>query len=107
MAGVSTRGKQRSSSPLWLLAEVQGVSVVRRCGLPARRKKRAAARRRGRRGSRGSRCSRRVRLLPRAAPVFAADGSPAGGSSPPPSLLHPFLLRRNGMGGQGQLPWGG
>jgi hypothetical protein len=104
MAGVSTRGKQRSSSPLWLLAEVQCVGVVRRCGLPARRKKRqVAARRRGRRGSRGSRRSwrRRVRLLPQAAPVFAANGSPTGGSTPPPSLLHSLLLRRVGVGGQG------
>jgi hypothetical protein len=108
MAGVSTRGKQRSSSPLWLLAEVQCVGVVRRCGLPARGKKtKVAARRRGSRGSRGCSRSRRVRLLPRAAPVFAANGSPAGGSYPPPSLLHSLLFRWNGVGGQGQLPWGG
>jgi hypothetical protein len=84
---------------------------VWRCGLPARRKKRqAVACRRGRRGSRGSRRSqrRRVRLLPLAAPVFAANGSPTGGSTPPPSLLHSLLLRRVGVGGQGgQLPWGG
>jgi hypothetical protein len=107
MAGVSTRGKQRSSSPLWLLDEVQCIGVVRRCGLPARGKKRkAATRRQGSRGSRGCSHSWRVRLLPRAAPVFAANGSPTGGSSPPPSLLHSLLLRRNGVGGQGQLPWG-
>jgi hypothetical protein len=82
---------------------------VRRCGLPARRKKKqAAARHRGRRGSRGSRRSRRrrVRLLPRAAPVFAANGSPTGGSTPPPSLLHSLLLRRVGVGGQGATPLG-
>jgi hypothetical protein len=108
MARVSTRVKPQSSSPLWLLDEVQCVGVVRRCGLPVRGKKRkAAARRRGSRGSRGCSRSRRVRLLPRAAPVFAANGSPAGGSSPPASLLHSLLLRQNGVGGQGQLPWGG
>jgi hypothetical protein len=47
----------------------------------------AAARRRGRRGSRGSRRSwrRRVRLLSRAAPVFAANGSPTAA----PLLLLP------------------
>jgi hypothetical protein len=89
MAGVSTRGEQRSSTPLWLLAEVQCVGVVWRCGLPARRKKRkAAARRRGSRGSRGCSRSRRVRLLPRAAPVFAGVVAPTGGSK---FSLSPFL----------------
>jgi hypothetical protein len=91
MVVASTRGEKRASSPLWPLAEVKRDGEVRRCGLPARRKrKQAAARRQGRRGSRGSRRSRWVRLLPWAAPVFAADSSPAGGSPPPPSLLHPF-----------------
>jgi hypothetical protein len=40
----------------------------------------------------------------RAAPVFAANGSPMGGSSPPPSLLHPLLLRRIGVGVPGRSP---
>jgi hypothetical protein len=92
MAGVSTRGEQWSSSPLWLLAEVQCVGVVWRCGLPARRKKReAAARRRGSRGSRGSSRSRRVRVLPRAAPVFAVVGAPTSGSNSSLSPLHSFF----------------
>jgi hypothetical protein len=91
MAVASTSGEKRVSSPLWPLAEVERGGEVRRRGLPARKKTRAAARRRGGRGSSGSRHSWRVRLLPRAAPVFAAYGSPAGGSSPPfLLLLHPF-----------------
>jgi hypothetical protein len=79
-----------------------GVGVVGRCGLPARRKKRkAAVRRRGSRGSRGSSHSRRVRLLPRAASVFAEVGAPTGGSdfSLSPSSLH--LLLQRVVGGQG------
>jgi hypothetical protein len=75
--------------------------------LLARRKKKQAAARRGRRGSRGCSHSRWVRLLPQATSVFAADGSPAGGSFPPPSLLLSLLLRRHGVVGQGSCPWGG
>jgi hypothetical protein len=77
-----------------------GVSEVRWRGSSAGRKtKVAAARRRGSRGSRGSRCSRRrrVRLLPRAAPVFAADGAPTDGSSPPSPPFTSLLLRRVGV----------
>jgi hypothetical protein len=77
--GVHKWGK-RASSPLWPLAEVKRVGEVRRCGLSAGKKTRAAARCRGSRGSRGCRRSRRrrVRFLPRAAPGFAADGSSHG-----------------------------
>jgi hypothetical protein len=80
-----------------------GVSEVWWCGSSAGRKTKVVARRRGRTGSRGTRCSRRrrVRLLPRAAPVFAADGSPTDGSSPPPSPFTPLLLRRVGVSGLG------
>jgi hypothetical protein len=84
-----------------------GIGVVGRCGLPARRKKRkAAARRRGSRGSRGSSRSRRVRLLPRAALVFAAVGAPTGGSdfSLYPSSLHLLLRRFGGRKGSGFPP---
>jgi hypothetical protein len=73
------------------------------CGSPARRKKRkAAARRWGSRGSRGSSRSRRrrVRLLPRAAPVFAADGAPTDGSNSSFSPLH-FSSSGRLVGGQG------
>jgi hypothetical protein len=66
-----------------------GVDEVRWRSSSAGRKTKAAAARR--RGSRGSRCARRrrVRLLPRAASVFAADGAPTDGSNSsfsPPSL---------------------
>jgi hypothetical protein len=104
-AVASTRGEKRASSPRWPLAEVERVSEVRRCGLPARKKrKQATTRRRGGRGSSGSRRSRRVRLLPRVAPVFAAYSSPAGGSSPPPPLLHPLLLRQTMWAVRGDSP---
>jgi hypothetical protein len=89
---------------LTLLATGRSADVgeVRWRGSSAGRKAKAT-RRRGSRGSRGSRRSRRrrVRLLPRAAPVFAADGSPTGGSTPPPPLFHSLLLRRIGVCGQG------
>jgi hypothetical protein len=77
-----------------------GVGEVRWRGSSAGRKTKATtAQRRGSRGSRGGRCARRrrVRLLPRVAPVFAADGAPTDGcnsSFSPPSLL--LLLRRVG-----------
>jgi hypothetical protein len=75
---------------------------VRWCGSPARRKTKAAARHRGSRGTRGSRCSRRrwVRLLPRAAPVFAADASFHGRLHSSFSPFTPFSSGRS-MGGQG------
>jgi hypothetical protein len=39
MAVVSRRGEKRASSPRWPLADVERVGEVRRCGLPARRKR--------------------------------------------------------------------
>jgi hypothetical protein len=83
-----------------------GVGVEWWRGSSAGKKTRAAARRRGRRGSRGSRRShrRRVRLLPRAAPVFAAGDSSHGRlllSFSSPSLPSP--RRVNGWSGE-QLP---
>jgi hypothetical protein len=62
-----------------------GIGAVWWCGSSAGKKMKAAARCRGSRGSRGSRRSQRwwVRLLPRVAPVFTADGS----SPPSPPLL--------------------
>jgi hypothetical protein len=87
-----------------------GVGVSWWCGSSAGKKTRAATRRRGRRGSRGSRHSRRrrVRLLPRAAPVFAADGSSHGRllfSFSSPST--PLLLRRVSACGRRATPRGG
>jgi hypothetical protein len=104
MAVASTSGEKRVSSPRWPLAEVERGGEVRRRGLPVRKKTWAAARRRGGRGSSGSRRSRRVRLLPQAAPVFAAYSSPAGGSSPPSfSSFTPSPLV-DGVGGRGGSP---
>jgi hypothetical protein len=105
MAVASTRGGKRVSSHRWPLAEVERGGEVRRRGLPARKKTKAAARRPGGRGSSGSRHSRRVWLLPRAASVFAAYGSTVGGSSPPLLLLlHPLLLRRTVWAVKGGSP---
>jgi hypothetical protein len=73
-----------------------GVGAEWWCGLPARRKKRKAACHRGSRGSRGSSRSRRVRLLPRASPVFAAIGVPTGGSNFSLSPLH-FSFSSGGL----------
>jgi hypothetical protein len=87
-----------------------GVGEVRWHGSSAGRKtKVAAARRRGSRGSRGSRRSRRrrVRLLPRAVPVFAADGAPTDSSSPPSPPFTSLLLWRVGVWTGEQLPRGG
>jgi hypothetical protein len=74
--------KRREAAVLTLVATGRsgGIGVEWWCGSPAGKKTRAATRRRGSRGSMGCRRPRRrrVRLLPRAAPVFAADGSSHG-----------------------------
>jgi hypothetical protein len=81
-----------------------GVGEVRWRGSSAGRKTKAtAARRRASRGSRGGRCARqrRVRLLPRAAPVFAADDAPTDGSNSSFSPLHFSFSSGGSVGGQG------
>jgi hypothetical protein len=87
------------------------VGEVRWHGSSTGRKTKATAVRRCRnRGSRGGRCARRrwVRLLPRAAPVFAADDAPTDDSNPSFSPLH-FSFSSGGLvGGQGSgFPRGG
>jgi hypothetical protein len=88
-----------------------GVGEVRWRGSSVGRKMKATAeRRRGSRGSRGSRCAwqRRVRLLPRAAPVFAADDASTDGSNPSFSPLHFSFSSCGLVGGQGSgFPRGG
>jgi hypothetical protein len=66
----------------------------------------AATRHRGGRGSRGRRRSRLVRLLPRAAPVFTTNGSPAGGFSPPSFSSSTYSYGgRRGTAGVAPLGW--
>jgi hypothetical protein len=85
--------KGRGEFVLTLVATCRsaGVGEVRwRDSTAGRKTKATAARCRGSRGIRGGRCAwrRRVRLLPRAAQVFAADGAPTDGSNSSFSPIH-------------------
>jgi hypothetical protein len=94
------RGQGKLVLTLVATGRSAGVGEEGRCGSSARRKKTTARRR----GNRGSRRAQRmwVRLLPRAAPVFAATAFPRTTSnssspsspSPPPLLLWRRCVQR-------------